>query len=203
MREPNQHHDSFSSAERLFLDVYRKTAQALLSPVVRFLVYLNVSPNLISLMQILGGVVIFYLIAPYPRVALVVFLMTLLLDTLDGALARSSGRSSPFGALVDQFSDHAREAIVIAGLATAGALSPAPAVLYVFVYITFNLTLFLCNYNTVALPLVLKSYLLVYPAIFLYLWFGQNWLDPAVTLSIGLMAAFVALGFWRLSGALR
>jgi len=185
------------------LSTYRRIARAILSPVVRFLVYFNVSPNIVSLLQILGGVVVFYLIVPYPKVALVVFLLTLLLDTLDGALARSTGRSSPFGALMDQFSDHAREAIVIAGLATAGALSPAPAVLYVFVYTTFNLTLFLCNYNTVALPLALKSYLLVYPAIFLYLWFGQNWLDSAVTLSIGLMAAFVAIGFWRLSGALR
>jgi hypothetical protein len=88
-----------------------------------------------------------------------------------------------------------REILVIAALARTGALSPLPAVLYAIAYPALNLTLFLCNYHRVPLPLALKSYLVVYPALFAHLWLGVNWLDGAASLSIGLM------GFGRRVGA--
>jgi hypothetical protein len=66
-------------------------------------------------------------------------------------------------------------------------------------YPGFNLTLALCNSNRAPLPFAIKSYLIVYPALFAYLWFGANVLDAAVALSVALMGAAIAIGLWRLS----
>ncbi|MDH7485370.1 MAG: CDP-alcohol phosphatidyltransferase family protein [Anaerolineae bacterium] len=195
--------DSYSSFERRFLDHGRGLLLTLLKPATLLLAALHVSPDVISVAQIGVGVIIVFTVTPYPRLAFLLFLLTLLLDALDGTLARHTGRASPFGALLDQFCDHVREVLVIAALARAGALSPFPAVLYAIAYPALNLTLFLCNVYRVPLPVALKSYLVVYPALFAYLWFGVNWLDGAVSLSVGLMALVVVQGLFYLQRGMR
>lgn len=190
--------DSYSSFERRFLNQGRWLVHTLLKPAVFLLAALHVPPNTVSLAQVGVGVIIVFTVTPYPRLTFLLFLLALFLDGLDGALARHIGRTSRFGALLDQFCDHVREVLVIAALARAGALSPLPAVLYAITYPALNLTLFLCNHYQVPLPLALKSYLVVYPALFAYLWFGVNWLDGAVSLSIGLMGLVIVQGLFHL-----
>ena len=51
-------------------------------------------------------------------------------------------------------------------------------------------------------PWALKSYLVVYPALFLFLWFGLDVLTPAVVLSEGLMLVAIGLGLRNLARAL-
>jgi phosphatidylglycerophosphate synthase len=151
--------DSYSSFERRFLDRGRRLVYTLLKPAVFLLTALHVPPDVLSVAQIGVGVIIVFTVNSYPRPTFLLFLLALLLDALDGALARHTGRASSFGALLDQCSDHVREILVIAALAHAGALSALPAVLYAITYPALNLTLFLCNYHRVPLPLALKSYL--------------------------------------------
>jgi phosphatidylglycerophosphate synthase len=190
--------DSYSSLERRFLERGRWLLFILLKPAVFPLAALRVSPNVLSVAQIGVGAATFFTVTSHPRLTFLLILLALLFDGLDGALARHTGRASPFGALLDQCCDHVREILVIAALAHAGALRPFPAVLYAITYPVLNLTLFLCNVHRVPLPLALKSYLLVYPALFAYLWFGVNWLDRAVSLSIGLMGLVIVQGLLHL-----
>jgi CDP-diacylglycerol---glycerol-3-phosphate 3-phosphatidyltransferase len=49
--------------------------------------------------------------------AAVVFVSGSLLDILDGALARQSGKASPFGAFVDSTTDRISEALMLGGIA--------------------------------------------------------------------------------------
>ncbi|MGA9349480.1 MAG: CDP-alcohol phosphatidyltransferase family protein [Anaerolineae bacterium] len=105
--------DSYSSFERRFLDQGRRLLLTLLKPAVFPLVALRVSPNVLSVAQIAVGVAIFFTVTSYPRLTFLLFLLALLLDALDGALARHTGRASPFGALLDQCCDHVREILVI------------------------------------------------------------------------------------------
>ncbi len=194
--------DSYSSLERKFLAPARTLLRAVFSPLVRVLAALRVSPNAVSFSQVILGAVVVALMPTHPRVAFILFVAALALDGLDGALARATNRATRFGALFDQYCDHAREVIVVAGLALHGALNPFLAGIYGVTYPGFNLTLYLCNSYRAPLPFAVKSYLVVYPALFAYLWFGANILDAAVALSIALMIFVIALGLIRLKSAM-
>jgi len=194
--------DSYSVFERRFLAPARRFFLAAYAPFVWVLAALHVPPNAVSFSQVILGGIVVILIPAQPRLAFVLFIVAIALDGLDGALARATHRATRFGALFDQYCDHIREVTVVAGLALHGALNPFLAGLYGLTYPAFNLTIYLCNYYRAPLPLALKSYLLVYPAMFVYLWFGSNVLDAAVALSITLMGLVIAPGLWRLAQAM-
>ena len=190
--------DSYSRFERSVLAPARRVLEVIYWPVVRLLAALHVSPNLVSLSQVVVGAVVVALIPAQPRLAFVLFVVAVSLDGVDGALARATNRVTKFGGLLDQYCDHVREVTVVAGLALHGALNPLLAGLYGVGYPALNLTLYLCNLYLRPVPLALKSYLTLYPALFVFLWFGVNVLDAAVGLSIALMGSAIVQGLWRL-----
>lgn len=198
----NGPHDSYSSLERKFLAPARKLLSVVYTPLVRALAALHVTPNVVSFSQVLVAVAVVLLIPTQPRLAFVLFLVAIALDGVDGALARALHCSTRFGALFDQYCDHIREIVVISGLALHGALNPFLAGLYGLAYPAFNLTLYLCNLYRVPVALAVKSYLVVYPAIFLYLWFGFDIVSWAVALAIILMAIALGQGLRQLRGAM-
>src|SRR5581483_3954372 len=194
--------DSYSTFERRFLGRFRAGLLRAVRPVVALLARLGVPPTLVSASQVPGGFVVLALVPDHPRLAFLLFGALLLLDGLDGALARATGKASPFGALVDQYSDHIREVTVVAGMAVWGAPAVLPAVLYGLIYTGLNFTVYLANAHGAPVPWAVKSYLIVYPALFLYLWFGLDLLTPAVVLSEALMLVVIAIGLRNLSRVL-
>lgn len=194
--------DSYSSLERKLLAPARKFLAAMYVPFVRVLAVLRISPNVVSFSQVILGVIVVVLMPSHPRVAFVLFIAALALDGIDGALARATDRVTRFGALFDQYCDHIREVTVIAGLAWHGALNPFLAGIYGLTYPAFNFTLYVCNYYRAPVPFAIKSYLVVYPALFTFLWFGVNFLDIAVVLSIALMGVVIAVGLLKLARAM-
>ncbi len=169
---------------------------------VRALAALRIPPNVVSFSQIIVGAIVVAIMPPQPRAAFVLFIAAIMLDGVDGALARATNRTSAFGALFDQYCDHIREVTVVAGLALYGALNPFLAGLYGLTYPAFNLAIFLCNRFRAPLPVAIKSYMIVYPTMFAYLWFGMNFLDAAVGLSITLMWVVIAQGLMKLRGVM-
>ncbi len=194
--------DSYSSLERRFLVPARQWLGVVYTPFVRALAALRITPNVVSFSQVLVAVGVIVLIPTQPRLAFVLFVLAIALDGVDGALARALHCATPFGALVDQYCDHIREILVVSGLALYGALNPFLAGLYGLTYPAFNLTLYLCNLHRVPLAVAVKSYLIVYPAIFVYLWFGVNVNDWAVVLAIAVMGIAIGQGLRQLRGAM-
>ena len=194
--------DSYSALERQFIGSFRQTLLLATRPLVSFLARLGVHPNLLSASQVVGSVAVVSLVPTHPRLAFVLFLALLLIDGLDGALARATGQASGFGALIDQYCDHIREVTVVGGMAFWGALAIVPAVLYGLVYTGLNLTLYLANAHGAPVPWAVKSYLVVYPALFLYLWYGLDLLTPAVVLSEVLMLIVIGIGLRNLARVL-
>ena len=194
--------DSYSAFERRLIGPFQQALLRITQPLVTLLARLGVHPNVLSFAQIGGGFVILALVPEHPRWAFLLFLAILLLDGIDGALARATGKASPFGALVDQYCDHIREITVVGGMALWGALAVLPAVLYGLAYTGLNLTVYLANAHGAPVPWAIKSYLVVYPALFLYLWFGLNVLTFAVVLSEVLMVVVIAMGLRNLARAM-
>jgi phosphatidylglycerophosphate synthase len=162
-----------------------------------------VPPNAVSLVAPVLGALFVYTVRRDLILSFFVWLPSLLVDGVDGALARYSGRASVFGALVDQVSDHTRETLIVVGLTSAGALSPLWGSLYPFVYTALNVVLFLGNYYQVPAPLAVKSWMVLYPAIAVYLLAGRNYLNWATPLSIAFMAATIVHGLLLLSRGMR
>jgi phosphatidylglycerophosphate synthase len=194
--------DSYSAVERRFVGPFRRRLLLVTRPLVALLARLGVHPNVVSASQVPGGFAVLALVPAYPRLAFLLFLALLVLDGVDGALARATGKASPFGALVDQYCDHIREVTVIAGMALWGALALLPALLYGLIYTGLNLTVYLANAHGAPVPWAIKSYLVVYPALFLSLWFGLDVLTPAVVLSEGLMLVAIGMGLRNLARAM-
>ena len=87
-------------------------------PGARFLRALRLTPNAVTLVGFAITVVAAYLVGSgWLLAGGIVFLLGGGLDLMDGALARLTGRASPFGALLDSVFDRLGEASLFVGLA--------------------------------------------------------------------------------------
>ncbi|MBC7234158.1 MAG: CDP-alcohol phosphatidyltransferase family protein [Chloroflexi bacterium] len=191
--------DSYSTVERRFVEPVRELLLWLYGPVVRLLAAAGVSPHAVSLVGPVLGALFVHTVRDHPQLSFFIWLASMMTDSVDGALARYTGRASHFGALLDQFADHTRETLIVVGLAASGALSPLWGSLYPFVYTALNVVLFLGNQYGVPAPIAIKSWMVLYPAIVLYLLGGRNYLDTAAMLSIAFMSATILHGLLLLS----
>lgn len=95
-------------------------------PGARALRALGLTPNAITLIGFLVCAAAAVLVAlGWPLYGGIVFLAGGILDLFDGALARLTGRASPFGALLDSVFDRLGEAALFVGLGLYYLLDPA------------------------------------------------------------------------------
>jgi len=97
---------------------YPKYVEAVTSPLGRALGRTGVTPNVLTTLGLLLTAVATGFVGSG---ALVVggwlLLVGGLMDTFDGAVARATGRSTPFGSFYDSVSDRVSDAVILAGLA--------------------------------------------------------------------------------------
>lgn len=95
----------------------RRAPTAILDPIVRVLVSVGVTPTMLTTVGFLGNVLAAVLIVQGQLLAAgVCVLFFSALDMLDGAVARSTGTASRFGALYDSTLDRLSEAAVLFGI---------------------------------------------------------------------------------------
>lgn len=87
------------------------------SPVVAVLARIGVSPNMLTLLQLLGGIGAAFLIASGELAwGGVTLLASATLDAFDGTLARTTGRATKFGGVFDSVIDRLFEGVVLGGI---------------------------------------------------------------------------------------
>ncbi len=192
---------SYSTLERLLLTPLRRLGGHLVKPVIRALALARVHPSALSLSQIPLGFVVAFLIVPFPRLALALFIATLTLDFLDGELARARGLASDFGALLDQVCDHVRELTVVGGLVAVGALRGEIGVAYAAAYPLANVLLYLADRFRAPLPFTLKPWMVYYPFLIAYLGWSLNLLDYAAAAAAAFLTVASIQALWRLRTA--
>ena len=78
----------------------------------------GITPNMVSAIGFAGATAAAWLISREELlIGGIVFLAASLLDLVDGAVARATGKASPYGAIFDAVLDRAGEAIVLTGVA--------------------------------------------------------------------------------------
>jgi CDP-diacylglycerol--glycerol-3-phosphate 3-phosphatidyltransferase len=110
-------------------------------PGARLLSRLGLTPNAVTLLGLLlsGGAA--YLVASgrlVPAGGLLLF--AALFDHLDGALARLTGKATPFGALLDSVADRVSEAAVLLGVLLLG-LDRGDTIMSVLAFLTLTASL--------------------------------------------------------------
>ena len=106
-----------TSSRKTLTEYLRLWFKWVLDPLGKFFNRLGLTPNMMTLLGMLGNSVGAYYLARGEMVTggLFVLLMTPI-DALDGTMARLRGESSDFGAFVDSVSDRYSELIIYGGL---------------------------------------------------------------------------------------
>ena len=120
---------------------YEEALRRPLRPLVRLLSALGVGPNALTATGWAFSLVAAVLFAAgHLRTAGAVMLFAGLFDALDGAVARESGRASPFGAFLDSTLDRISESAVFVGIIFYGAANGSPyGALLAGIAMTFSL----------------------------------------------------------------
>ena len=95
----------------------KSTSSCLTEPIVRFLVKTHITPNTLTWLGFSIALVAAVVIATgHPFIAGFIVLAAGFFDMLDGALARHTGRVTPFGAVLDSTLDRVSEAVLLLGV---------------------------------------------------------------------------------------
>jgi CDP-diacylglycerol--glycerol-3-phosphate 3-phosphatidyltransferase len=95
----------------------RSLPRQVTNPIVAVLSKLGVTPNMLTVAQLAGGILAGCVIgAGHLREGGIILIMAAFLDAIDGSLARSTGKATPFGGVFDSVVDRLFEAAVFGGI---------------------------------------------------------------------------------------
>lgn len=96
-----------------------------LNPIVEFIAkpFMGVHPNILTLLGLIPPILFLFFMLSQQYIWALISFIGLFFDTLDGAVARKTKRSSAFGALLDSTFDRVTDAIYIFGFAVTGTVS--------------------------------------------------------------------------------
>jgi CDP-diacylglycerol--glycerol-3-phosphate 3-phosphatidyltransferase len=87
------------------------------SPIVAVLARLGVTPNMLTTAQLVGGIIAGYVTATGHLVeGGIILIASAFLDAIDGTLARTTGKATPFGAVFDSVIDRLFEGAIFGGI---------------------------------------------------------------------------------------
>ncbi len=202
------HFNYFAESEQTGQERFQKVRDGLFGPLVRLLIRCRVTADLISLLSLAQLVPFGYLVltaedSQQIAIASVFVWLHVILDALDGPIARTTGTAGPAGAFTDMCVDHSGMLITTCILTAAGLVNPTAAVAYVSSYtVAVAFTIWL---NMIGHPfkLVIRTKYLLYALVTAYGLFAANFFDQAVVLFCVIHVIFAIAGFCKLRRILR
>lgn len=185
----------YSGGEAEFMAWSQSLRARVLEPLLRVMARLGVTANHVTLLALLCGLAF----APVfrwgsPMAAFILLFAHVLLDGLDGPLARFRGTASSRGSLTDTMADQLVVTVVMVTMISAGHASLWPGVLYIFFYLLVVTFAFVRN-------ALLEPYSWLFrPRFLIFLWLPvEVWLWPG-TLDWVLWGAVAILALKAVTG---
>jgi len=174
----------FSSKEEKHQERFRLMRDKMLRVFLKPLIWLHISPNMLTFVSFisLGG--FFYFFIDNPLFSIIFLFIHVLLDGVDGSLARATGKSSRAGSFLDMLNDHTGMVIVVATVMHYSMLNSLLGLIYVYTYSLF--VVFILYQNSLGVPpnIVFRSKYLFYALYMLWALSGINIFNAITTIFI-------------------
>ncbi len=194
--------DCYSSKDRHMMLWSQRLRAEILHPVLAALKRWHVTADAVTLTALVAGLAFCPLLFVWPPAALVALALHVVLDGLDGALARFRGTAGRRGSFTDTLCDQIVVAASATALALFGLLHPAAATLYVFIYTVVVIFAMVGNALGVPYRFVVRPRFFVYLAIPFELYLLPGTLTWVVALSLVPLTSAMARGAFTIRRAL-
>ncbi len=192
----------YSGSEERFLYAWQRVRQTLLLPLAAVLDTLHITPDMLSWSSVALGAAFFFVARLRFDLAFWLLVASVLLDTLDGVLARYRRASSAKGSFTDTFCDMAVVALTVGGLIWQGSINAILGLIFVYTY-TLLVTLLLIHQllGVSSTGIIRPSRMLLYTFVGIYYFFGKDWLNWLLGAYL-ITLPMLGLSYWRIRRAL-
>lgn len=169
--------DCWSLSERGLQKRLNRAKEIIFLPLLKLLHALGVTGNMVSYLSALSGLASAIWVWHTLKISALLLLVAVLLDNLDGALARYASENRSAGGLTDCFTDQiVISATTISYIAT-GIVNPVVGGLYLVTYQTVTIFAILRNLLGKPYRFVLRPRIVVYSAFVLFAFTSLNIMD--------------------------
>lgn len=166
--------DVYAGKERKYMHKFQEMKDKLFSPFLKLLMILKITPNMLSVMSLILGVLFVVFISKDLMLSLLFLILSVFFDGIDGSLARFSNKVSKNGALVDQVCDHSMIVLSAVGFVMIGLVNILWGIVYVLSYTLLVFTVVARNKREIPFSFVLRPRLFVYLAFLIFVVWNVN-----------------------------
>ena len=156
-----------SFEEKMYYAV-RNIRDPLLKPIIKTFILLGFSPAWVSYLGIISMLLCIFCMRSNLYLSLIFLGLALLMDVLDGCLARALHVASDRGKFIDVLVDNINFTIFSIGLLNVFLVSPLTTVLYVYCMLLVKILMILKKNITKKTDWIIKPMVGAYPNIFVY-----------------------------------
>jgi len=190
--------DCWSPSERKMKGFFETIKKYLFWPIVKACAKIGITANMISYTSAALGVAATVYLWYDIKVAAILLLVSLMLDGVDGSVARDQKPPKLAGSITDCFCDQIVISATTIGFIATGLLDPVIGGLYLIGYpllITFSILKNIINKPNVY---VFRPRIIVYASFWLYVFAGINYMDYTVLPISIIILFYVIFDFYSL-----
>jgi phosphatidylglycerophosphate synthase len=188
----------WTKSERKIKELSENLRNKFFHPVVFILAKLKITPNIMSIISALTGIVATVYIWYDLKIAGILLIASLVLDGIDGPLARYTGTGSPRGEITDAFTDQTVISATTIGFIANGLIHPVIGGVYLAVYPLLVTFIILRNIINKPSLYVFRPRLFVYVSFLLYAFWGINWMNYIIIPATGIVGIYFLYNFFKL-----
>lgn len=190
--------DEYSQTEQSYYNKVRGWRDDILMPLARFFNRIGVSANQLSFfgLLILAGFV--YFVVDRPDLAAIFLILHILMDGIDGAVARTNKKDDMSGSVVDTVVDHTGIFIVILTLGFFELIDPNIGLVYIYFYTVMVFLIIVRYLLKIPVRMVVRSKVLVYGLYALWAFTGINFMNEALLVFSVLLIWVTMVSFFKI-----
>lgn len=198
-----KYYDCWSPAERRLKHVFETIKKYVFYPFLGLFSWLRISANMISYASAMCGLIATYYMWIDMHQAAIFLIVSVVLDGIDGSLARFTHQSSPQGSLTDAFTDQVTISATTIGMIANGVIDIVWGGVYLVLYPV--LILFSILKNSLGTPnqYVFRPRFIMYVFFLWYVYSGQNIINYALIPVVLVLMSYVLYDFFTLKKVIR